>query len=302
VRQSGPVDVAVVVVTHNSADVVGDLLASLPAAMGDLSHDVVVVDNGSRDSTVAMLIGRDDCTVIPSTNLGYSAGINRGVKEAAPAEAILVLNPDVRLHPGSVPPMLRALGLPRTGLVAPQVRSVDGGLHHSLRREPSVLRAIGLNFTGIPALAEYVTRDADYARPAVVDWALGAVLLMSRECYDAVGGWDESYFLYSEETDLCLRARDLGYLTRYTPDAVATHIGGASGQSHATHAMQILNRVRLYRRRNGTLGAWLYYAATVASELSWAARGHRQAWFAVTCLLRPGRRPPELNAHRLMPR
>jgi N-acetylglucosaminyl-diphospho-decaprenol L-rhamnosyltransferase len=302
VRAPGEVDVAVVVVTYNSADVVGGLLASLPAALGDLSADVVVVDNGSADSTLAVLRDTAGCTVVPSTNLGYSAGINRGVKEAASARTILVLNPDVRLAPGSVPALLAALDRPGTGIAVPRVHGVDGRLHHSLRREPSILRAVGLNFTGVPALAEYVTRDDEYARPAVVDWALGAVLLMSKECYEAVGGWDESYFLYSEETDLCLRARDLGYLTRYEPAALATHIGGASGRSNATHAMQIVNRVRLFRRRNGVAAAWAYFAVTVLSELSWALRGHRRSWFAITCLTRPARRPPELGAPTLMPR
>jgi GT2 family glycosyltransferase len=296
------VDVAVVVVTYNSADVVGDLLASLPAALSDLRADVVVVDNGSTDATREVLRGRTDCTLVESTNLGYSAGINRGVKEAAPAPAILVLNPDVRLEPGAVPTLLAALAEPRTGVVVPRVHGTDGRLHHSLRREPSILRAVGLNFTGVPRLAEYVTRDAEYERPAVVDWALGAVLVMSQESYEALGGWDESYFLYSEETDFCLRARDRGYLTRYEPAARAVHIGGASGRSKATHAMQIVNRVRLFRRRNGAAASWAYFAVTVASELSWALRGHRQSWFSVTCLLRPARRPPELGAPTVMPR
>ena len=120
-----------------------------------------------------------------------------------------------------------------------------------------------------------------------MDWTLGAVLLMSRACFDALGGWDESYFLYSEETDLSLRARDLGLLTRYEPRSVAVHIGGQSGRNDKTHAMQIINRVRLYRRRNGVLASWCYYCITIVSELSWLARGQRQSRFAILGLLRP---------------
>jgi N-acetylglucosaminyl-diphospho-decaprenol L-rhamnosyltransferase len=297
------VQVAVVIVTHNSAHVVHDLLDSLPEAFGEVSHDVVVVDNGSTDSTVSQLRARSDCRVVTSENLGYSAGINRGVRESAAADAILILNPDVRLHPAAVPPLLAALAHPGVGIVAPQIRNADGSLHFSLRREPTPLRAIGLNRTGVPAFSEYVNDPDVYRSATDVDWALGAVLLMSRECYDVVGGWDESYFLYSEETDLSLRARDLGWLTRYEPGGVATHIGGASGQSLATHAMQIVNRVRLYRRRNGRLSSYLYFGLTVLSEVSWAVRGHRDARFAVTCLLIPSRRPVELGCrHRLVPR
>jgi GT2 family glycosyltransferase len=136
-----------------------------------------------------------------------------------------------------------------------------------------------------------------------VDWALGAVLLMSRSCFDAVGGWDESFFLYSEETDLSLRARALGLLTRYEPRSVAVHIGGASGRNNSTHAMQIINRVRLYRRRNGPIASWCYYWLTIASEFSWAMRGHRQSRFAIAALLRPSLRPAELRcSDRVLPR
>jgi N-acetylglucosaminyl-diphospho-decaprenol L-rhamnosyltransferase len=295
-------DVDIVIVTYNSEHVVGDLLDSLPAALDGLTAVVVVVDNGSTDGTVKFLESRDDCRVVRSTNVGYAAGINRGVREAAGADAILVLNPDTRLLERSVPPLLAALRIPRTGIVAPRVYSPDGGLELSLRRTPSLLRALGLTRTGISALSEYVSDPADYDRGHVVDWAMGAILGMSRICFDALDGWDESYFLYSEETDLSLRARDLGHLTRYEPGSAAIHIGGQSGRDHKTHAMQIINRVRLYRRRNGVLASWCYYWLTIASELSWLIRGHPQSGHAIVGLLRPALRPPELGCHELMPR
>ena len=295
-------DIDVVIVTYNSAHVVSDLLDSLPAALDGLTADVVVVDNGSTDETVKCLESRDDCRVVRSTNVGYAGGINRGVREAAGADAILVLNPDTRLCEQSVPPLLGALKEPNTGIVAPQVRSREGTLELSLRRRPTLPRALGLTATGIPMLSEYVGETDQYARAHVVDWALGAVLLMSRACFNAVGGWDESYFLYSEETDLSLRARDLGLLTRYEPRSVAVHIGGQSGRNDKTHAMQIINRVRLYRRRNGLLASWCYYCLTIVSELSWLARGQRQSRFAILGLLRPSKRPPELGcSERLVP-
>ena len=296
-------DIDVVIVTHNSAHVVGDLLDSLPAALDGLTADVVVVDNASSDQTVKLLDSRDDCRVVRSANVGYAGGINRGVREGAGADAILVLNPDARLHKRSVPPLLEALREPNTGIVAPQVRSPEGRLEPSLRRRPTLLRALGLTGTGMPVLSEYVSKPEQYARPHVVDWALGAVLLMSRSCFDALSGWDESYFLYSEETDLALRARDIGLLTRYEPRSVAVHIGGQSGRNDTTHAMQIINRVRLYRRRNNMLASWCYYWLTIASELSWLLRGQRQSRFAILSLLRPSMRPPELGCSRwLVPR
>lgn len=293
---------AVVIVTYNSASVIGELLDSLPAALGAITSDVVVVDNGSVDVTADLVAARSDCRLIRSTNEGYAAGINRGVREAAPAPAVLVLNPDVLLRPGCVQRLMSALQQPRTAVVAPKVFDVDGGLQFSLRRAPSIPRAVGLNFTTVPALSEYVNREADYSRPHVVDWALGAVLLMSRECFDLVQGWDESFFLYSEETDFSLRCRDIGFVTRYEPSAEAMHIGGESGRSDSTHSMLIINRVRLYRRRHRPAAAWTYFACTVASEMSWILRGHRESRRAVMALLRPSTRPPQLRCSEgLMP-
>jgi GT2 family glycosyltransferase len=165
----------------------------------------------------------------------------------------------------------------------------------SLRREPTLPRALGLTRTRLAVFSEYVCDRSAYTRPCTVDWALGAALLMSRECYEALGGWDETYFLYSEETDLALRARDAGLLTRYEPRAVAVHIGGQSGRSHRTHAMQTVNRVRLYRRRHGALASWAYYWLVVANQMSRVPRGRRESWHAVVALLSPDRRPAELG-------
>ena len=288
-------DIAVVIVTYNSAHVVGDLLDSLPKALDGLTADVVVVDNGSSDGTADLVAAMGACRVVRSANVGYAGGINRGVREAARAQALLVLNPDVRLHPGSVPPLLAALREPRVGIAAPRVLTAQGELHLSLRREPTLPRALGLTKTRLAVFSEFVYEPSAYARACTVDWALGAALLMSRECYEALGGWDETYFLYSEETDLALRARDTGLLTRYEPRSVAVHIGGQSGRSHRTHVMQIVNRVRLYRRRHGALASWAYYWLVVANQISRVPRGRRESWHAVMALLRPARRPPELG-------
>ena len=291
-----------VVITYNSRHVIEALLDSIPSAAGSLTVETIVVDNGSTDSTLEVLAGRADCAVIRSSNEGYASGLMRGIAAASGTGPVLILNPDVRLEPLSLPVMIEALARPGVGIVAPMLLTDTGELSPSLRREPSLLRAVGLNRTGLPLLSEYIKVGDAYRRPGAVDWALGAVLLMSRECLELSGGWDTSYFLYSEETDFCLRARDLGYTTWYEPRAQAAHIGGQSGQNEQTHAMQIINRVRFYRRRHGTVASWAYYVLTVCSELTWALRQGKKSRFAVVALLRPKLRPPQLNCGvRLMP-
>jgi N-acetylglucosaminyl-diphospho-decaprenol L-rhamnosyltransferase len=298
-----PLDVAAVVVTYNSRHHVAALLDSLPDAFGSLTHSVVVVDNGSTDGTLDLLALRSDCVLVHSTNDGYAAGINRAVLASPDASAILILNPDAALDQDAVPRMLEALRRPGVGIVAPRVREEDGSLSPTLRRGPTLGRVGGLSFTGLPAFTERIENPREYVSEHEIDWAVGAILLVDRRCFDALEGLDESYFLYSEETDFSLRARDAGWATVYTPRAGAMHVGGGSGESATTHTMKMLNRIRLYRRRAGEMRAWLYFSMTVLVEFRRAILGHRKSWPTVRALLRPSLRPPQLGASTaLLPR
>lgn len=292
--------ISVLIVTHNNADSIAPLLDSLNAAG---VHDrVIVIDNGSTDATTDAA-SRAGVTVLAGENVGYAAGINIGVRATPDAEGYLILNPDLTVAPGFLEPLVAEAANPGVGIVVPKVLGPDGARQDSLRREPTLRRALGLNWTRLPALSEYVSGEQFYLRPATVDWALGAAMLVTRACLDAVGAWDESYFLYSEETDFCLRARDLGFATRYVPTSEVTHVGGGSGRSDLTHQMQILNRVRLYARRHGRPAAWCYWAATLVSEASWVARGHRHSKAAVRALVLPRSRPGMLNiSNHVVPR
>lgn len=292
-----PIDVAAVVVTFNSHDHIVELLDSIPAAMGGLTYSVVVVDNGSSDGTVELLGDRTDCTVIRSTNDGYAAGMNRAVRASPPCGSILILNPDATLDAHSVPALRDVLRRTGAGIVAPRVREVDGRLSPTLRRSPTLARVGGLSFTGWPMFTERIEDASAYEVEHEVDWAVGAILLIDAECFGRLGGIDESYFLYSEETDFSLRAKDAGWTTVYTPTAGAMHVGGGSGESAMTHTMKILNRVRLYRRRKGTIRAWVYFGLTVLIEVRRAMLGHDKSWPTVRSLLRPALRPPLLRAN-----
>lgn len=298
-----PVDVAAVVVTYNSEDHISDLLDSIPAAMGALDYSVVVVDNGSTDGTLAILDARKDCVVVRSTNVGYAGGMNRAVKASPECDAILILNPDATLDAGSVPAMRDVLSKPGIGIVAPKVRESDGSLSPTLRRGPTMGRVGGLSFTGWPMFTERIEEPSAYEVEHEVEWAVGAILLIDAHCYRSLGGMDESYFLYSEETDFSLRAKDAGWATVYTPSAGAMHVGGGSGESSTTHTMKILNRVRLYRRRTDVVRASVYFGLTVLVELRRALLGHAKSWPTVHALVRPSQRPALLGASdSLIPR
>src|SRR5258708_39499968 len=158
--------IAVVVVTWNSAAVVGGLLESLDPGLEGLDWQVTVADNDSADDTVAVVERwsaanlRARCRVVHTGgNLGYAAGINAALAKADPYNAALVLNPDIRLHAECVRRMYDLIGAdpeasathPRTGIVVPRMLDEAGNLAHSLRREPTVRRALAEAALGAPA-------------------------------------------------------------------------------------------------------------------------------------------------------
>ncbi|MFI8288552.1 glycosyltransferase family 2 protein [Streptomyces sp. NPDC085614] len=296
----GPV--AVLVVTWNSAAVLPGFLAALPKAMAGLDWRLVVADNDSADDTVAVVraLAPEATVVETGRNGGYSFGVNAALRAAGDWEggfsAALVCNPDIRMSEGCAATLVDALGTEpadgdRVGIAVPLLYEEDDALIHSLRRESSVSRAFGEAVLGnrragrFPALSELVTDPAAYAGRTRADWATGALMAISRECLDACGPWDESFFLYSEETEFCLRARDLGHVTRLEPAARAVHLGGDSRVSPRLWSLLTVNRVRLYRRRHGFAATVAFRGAVLLRELSRAALGRAPSRAAVAALL-----------------
>ena len=295
-----PTTVAVIAVTWNSSRVLPGFLASLEEGLAGVDDwRLVVADNDSADETVALLREQaPDATLVQTgRNAGYSAAINAALDAAGPdVRAVLICNPDIRLHPGCAAALVDTLGeqLPdgdRVGIAVPLLYEADGTRVNSLRREPGVVRALGEAVIGnrragrFPALGELITDPAAYTRRTRADWASGALMLLSRECLDACGRWDESYFLYSEETEYCLRARDLGFATRLQPTASAEHLGGDSQVSPRLWTLLVLNRVRLHRRRHGGLASTAFRAAVLLREASRAALGRAPSRAAAAALL-----------------
>jgi GT2 family glycosyltransferase len=285
--------VLVVVITHNSAAHVEQLAEGLrPELVAAVDHELVVVDNASTDGTPEIVRGHLPSAMVVEAgeNLGYGAAINLAVGRARPRESILVLNPDVTLQPHCLS-HLRAALRPGVGIAVPRLLEDDGSVARSLRREPTVLRATGESLLGglragrVAALGEIVC-DADaYEHPGPTDWATGAAWLIGVECYERVGGFAEDYFLYSEETDFALHAGDLGYATRFVPDAVATHEGGASNVDPALFALLTRNRVRCYRRRHSSASTLAFRVALLAGEVARAGAGRVTSRAAVRALL-----------------
>ncbi|MBA2699908.1 MAG: glycosyltransferase family 2 protein [Nocardioidaceae bacterium] len=303
------IDVAVVVVAFNSSDILPALIESLPDGLSGLTWQLIVSDNasvdGSADAAVRLSPG---CTIVDmGRNAGYAAGLNAGVAAAPPHRAVLVLNPDVRLATGSVGLLLEALQAPGVGIAVPRLDDSNGDLHFSLRREPTVLRAFGDATIGAvragrrPRWGELVTDPREYDALGFADWAEGSTQLISAQCWHACGTWDESFFLYSEETEYGLRARDHGHRTVYVPTARATHLQGESTRSPRLWSLLVANKVRLHRRRNGFVAGTLFWAVVVLREASRAAMGRATSRAALATLLSPRRMTERPGPHTVAP-
>lgn len=293
-------EVAVVAVTFNSAAVIESFVRALPAALEGLtSARVIVVDNDSKDDTVATLDRLAPWIEVRQSgrNSGYAGGINIALHAVAPTAGVLILNPDAVPAPGAARLLAEAARAPGVGITVPRIEDREGGLKFSLRREPTLLRAIGEAVLGghraarFPHLGDMIRDPCHYVDGATADWATGAAMFLSRDVLDDVGAWDESYFLYSEETDYALRSRDAGWTLRYVPDAVVRHPGGAMSTSPWLWSILAVNRVKLYRSRHGPVAAAAYWLVVFLNEAVRAIVGRPTHRAAVRALLRGAPRP-----------
>lgn len=203
--------------------------------------ELVVVDNGSSDGSLREVCDRfpDVDVVAPGSNLGYGAAANRGAA-ATTAPFVLVCNPDLDLRPGTLDVLVGSLvDHPECALVGPMIRDSEGNRYPSARRFPNMIQSAGHALFGIffpnnPFTRSYHQAHLDIpdgsSRP--VDWVSGACFLVRRSAFEQVGGFDESYFMYAEDVDLCWRLGRVGWQVLYLPSAEVTHLQGVSTEHH----------------------------------------------------------------------
>lgn len=281
---------AVITVAYNSADVLPGFLDSLRDGLAGVeSPKIVVADNASSDDSAEIAANHPIRPRVVRTgrNGGYSAGINAAVATVRPDRDVLILNPDIRLLPGSAVRLLEELSDRSVGAVAPKIFNEDGSVNRSVRREPSLATMwsdslVGTNIASRIGLGELVSTPSLYRDGGTIDWATGAALLIAADVRARVGLWDESFFLYSEEVDYLKRIRDGGFKVLFAPGAQCVHIGGAYHQNSQLSALMTRNRIRYYRRNNGPVSTEIYrLGQLVGSAMRYPlGPGHRAAFKA----------------------
>jgi len=259
-------EVGAAVVNYNTRDHLLRCVASLRAAG---IEEVVVADNASTDGSGEALTAADPDAVLVRTgaNLGFGTAANRAVA-ATSAPYVLILNPDTVVEPGAAGGLAAALD--RDGdlaLVGPRVERPDGARYPSVRRFPDLVTAAGHAFLGLVWPGNRFTRryrmldtdpDEDAGRSggtADVDWVSGTAMLARRSAFDAVGGFDERYFMYVEDVDLCWRLRRAGWRVGYVPGARVAHSIGAASQL-APYRMIAAHHRSLLRFAVTTTSGW----------------------------------------------
>ena len=216
-----------VVVTYNSGGHLPGFLDSVDHASVD-PVVVTVVDNGSDDGGPQQAAERPGVSVtVNHANLGYGGAANVGAREGI-EPWILVANPDIVLTPGCLDALLATADRwPRAGVLGPVIHTPDGMLYPSSRQIPSIGRGIGHAlfgwiWPGNPWTAAY-RRERGRPVEGPTGWVSGSCLLVRREAFEQVGGFDEGYFMYFEDLDLCERIGKAGWQVLYAPDAVVVH-------------------------------------------------------------------------------
>jgi N-acetylglucosaminyl-diphospho-decaprenol L-rhamnosyltransferase len=225
---------AAVVINYEGGDRLAGCVRSVLADTSAGPVELVVVDNGSADGSVdALRAAVPDVRVVRAPgNVGYARAANLGTA-ATRAPVVAVLNVDLVVEPGAAKALLdRVDRQARLGAVGPQLRNPDGTVYPSARTMPSIRVAVGHAILGLwypenRYSAQYRQLDADPSAPRLVDAVSGAAIWLRRTALDEVGGWDERYFMYLEDTDLCWRLRLAGWDVAYEPAAVIEHEQGA---------------------------------------------------------------------------
>ncbi|HEY0248889.1 MAG TPA: glycosyltransferase family 2 protein [Gryllotalpicola sp.] len=259
---------AVVTVSYFSQDALSELIESL-ADSELLPAETIVVDNASDGELELPPMNGLEVVAAPA-NLGYGGGINLGVKRLPPSiDWVLITNPDVRVEASALATLLDvARDQTDAGTVGPRILESSGEVYPSARELPSLRTGVGhALFANLWLGNPWTRRYRGEGRVTSgqwreTGWLSGSCLLVRREAFEAIGGFDESYFMYFEDVDLGARLTTAGWRNLYVPDAVVTHAGAHSTSGTRAAAM----------RREHHRSAYLYLSRKYSAWYLWPLR------------------------------
>jgi GT2 family glycosyltransferase len=255
-------NISIVIVSYNSTAFIFSCLQSIKDCLTRTAYEVVVVDNHSADSSRQFIRRQfpDILLMENSENRGFARAVNQGYEKTT-GRYILILNPDVRLLPGSVNKAITFLERnPEVGVLLPKLLNPDGSLQFSCRsffNFPYLLfrrTPLGKIFPNHQVIRKHFMMDWDHANPREVDWGLGGCMFLRRGALRGGKVFDERFFLYMEDVDLCFQMKEKGWKVIYYPEAVMVHAHlreSAKGVFNRAKWEHVKSMIRFYRKYGG---------------------------------------------------
>ena len=293
-------DVSIVIVNWNTRAMTRDCLASVRLGLQHLAAEVIVIDNASADGSAEMIASEfPECTLVRNAaNRGFAAANNQGFAIAR-GRHVLLLNTDTLIHGDVLPASVDWLDAhPEAAAMGCRVLNTDGSVQLTCSMYPSLtnlaLQLSGLGKLSWPAfLGRYHMRDWARESEREVEVISGCYLLVRREILDTVGGLDEAFFFFGEETDWCRRMRDAGWKLVFAPVGEITHHGGGSAKAldHRRDVLLSEATIRLHLKHGGLAGGLTAFGLTLAFNAS------RALYWSLAALLARSARARERGRH-----
>jgi GT2 family glycosyltransferase len=244
-------DLSIIIVTHDSEKYALDCLRCATSAAEGLQYEIFVIDNASTDQTkvIARQFSKSLTLIENAENQGFAKGINRGLKRGS-GEFLLVMNPDIRIQSNSLEPIIDFMrSHPWAGICGCRLVNKDDSLQPSKGSFPTVPSTL-LRWILPRRLRKYHLWG--YEKTGRCDWVTGAFMLMRSSMIQEVGVFDENYFMYYEDVDLCLRAKKAGWQTYYSPEVTAFHLNPHALSGKEAGIEKQIRKSRLYYfKKNG---------------------------------------------------
>jgi GT2 family glycosyltransferase len=264
-------------VNWNSRSLLRECLAALDRSEIAGRLNIIVIDNASTDGSAAGLAADRArlALVLNEENRGFAAGCNQGANRGS-APLLLFLNPDVRVKPDAVAAIVRYLGDPthsRVGIVGIQLLDIEGRVQRTCARAPTaatlLLRTLFLDRLCPALVPPHFLTHWDHGDTRPVDQVMGAFLLIRRELFESLGGFDERFFLYYEDVDLCVGAREAGWSVVYHAGAQALHVGQATTSAVKDRRLfyHASSRVEYSAKRYGRVATIVLVALILSVEM-----------------------------------
>lgn len=252
-------DLSIIIISFNTKKILTDCVKSVVKHTQGLKHEIIIVDNGSQDGSLARIkeLGKTHSQVNlidAKTNLGFGKANNLGAKNAK-GDYLLFLNSDTLIFDNAIKESLDKLKkIPNAGVFSCKLLNVDKTVQASGGHFPNLGNVFAWQFfiDDLPFIGRLIPsfhpQIGSYNRNRQMDWVTGAFMVIPKEVFTKVGGFDENIFMYTEEMELCFRLRKLGYKTVFQISPAIIHLGGASGGSVFALTSEVKNMLYFWQK------------------------------------------------------